>query len=162
MTELIDDINDGLLKDPLIQATVTNEVTVGDGAPVKHRGLMPPWKPGQSGNPDGRKKGARNRLSEEFLCDLESAWKDRGNQVIYRVIEDRPQDFLKVIASLMPKEAHVSISHFEEMSDEQLRERVARTIGQLRTFLDAPRAGGDAGRVGEEAQGALVVSDIPE
>src|SRR5262245_33082869 len=28
---------------------------------------LTPWKPGQSGNPAGRPKGSRNRLSEDFI-----------------------------------------------------------------------------------------------
>ena len=35
----------------------------------KHRNLIP-FKPGQSGNPRGRPRGARNRLGEEFLAEL--------------------------------------------------------------------------------------------
>jgi hypothetical protein len=32
----------------------------------KHRNLIP-FKPGQSGNPRGRPRGARNKLGEDFL-----------------------------------------------------------------------------------------------
>jgi Family of unknown function (DUF5681) len=35
----------------------------------KHRNLIP-FKPGQSGNPRGRPKGARNKLGEDFLTEL--------------------------------------------------------------------------------------------
>lgn len=37
-------------------------------------GLHPPWKPGQSGNPEGRPKGARNKatLAAEALLDGEA------------------------------------------------------------------------------------------
>ena len=43
---------------------------MSDGAksPPKNKGqLAPPWKPGQSGNPKGRPKGSRNRVS--VACD---------------------------------------------------------------------------------------------
>jgi Family of unknown function (DUF5681) len=40
---------------------LVSELTEG-----KHKNLIP-FKTGQSGNPRGRPKGARNRLSEEFL-----------------------------------------------------------------------------------------------
>ena len=46
-------------------------------APQKHRGLREPWKPGESGNPAGRPKGSRNKLSEEFVAEfsrLVRAW----------------------------------------------------------------------------------------
>jgi hypothetical protein len=41
-------------------------MTNGDKAPRKNK-LSPPWKPGQSGNPKGRPKGSRNRVS--VACD---------------------------------------------------------------------------------------------
>ena len=37
----------------------------GEPTRQKHR----PWKPGESGNPAGRPKGSRNKLSEEFIAD---------------------------------------------------------------------------------------------
>jgi len=39
---------------------------VSDLTERKHRNLIP-FKPGQSGNPRGRPKGARNKLGERFL-----------------------------------------------------------------------------------------------
>jgi hypothetical protein len=39
---------------------------VSDGTEKKLRHLKP-FKPGQSGNPKGRPKGARNRLGTQFL-----------------------------------------------------------------------------------------------
>jgi hypothetical protein len=42
----------------------------GVGFPLlQHRNLLPPWKPGQSGNPLGRPKGSRNKLAEQFFID---------------------------------------------------------------------------------------------
>src|SRR5260221_5404769 len=37
------------------------------------RGLIP-WKPGQSGNPAGRQKGSRNKLSQDFIDDAYAEW----------------------------------------------------------------------------------------
>jgi hypothetical protein len=68
-----------------------------DTTPQK-QGLVSPWKPGQSGNPLGRPKGARNRLGEKFLLDLEASWQENGIDVINRVIKDRPHEYLKVVA----------------------------------------------------------------
>ena len=45
-----------------------------DGAEARKRGLRSPWKPGQSGNPKGRKKGTRNKatLAAQALLDGEA------------------------------------------------------------------------------------------
>lgn len=77
------------------------------------------FKAGQSGNPAGKPKGARHRLGFQFLEDLQQAWETKGKEVIEQVIKDRPQDFLKVVANLLPKEFHVK-SDVQELTDDEL------------------------------------------
>lgn len=76
----------------------------------QQRGLRP-WKPGESGNPKGRPEGSRNKLGEAFLDDMFEAWKAQGIDAINRVIKDRPQDFLKVVASLLPQKYQADVVH---------------------------------------------------
>lgn len=76
----------------------------GDDTPQKHRGLMPPWKPGQSGNPAGRPKGARSILQEDFFKALQRKFEENGEIVLDQMIREKPADFAKMIASLMSKE----------------------------------------------------------
>jgi hypothetical protein len=83
----------------------------------------------------GRPKGARNRLCEAFIADLEADWKEHGLQVIEAVRETRPQDYLKVIAAILPRDVNVHVSEAQEMSDEQLRERIARLNDIIAPFL---------------------------
>lgn len=63
-----------------------------------------PFKPGQSGNPAGRPKGARSKLGEAFVDALLNDWQTNGVQAIIDMREDRPGDYVKVVASLLPKE----------------------------------------------------------
>lgn len=60
--------------------------------------------PGQSGNPAGRPKGSRNKLGEAFLRALHDDFAEHGPDVIATVRAERPQDYLKVVASTLPKE----------------------------------------------------------
>jgi uncharacterized protein DUF5681 len=82
----------------------------------------PPWEPGQSGNPAGRPKGSRNKLGEAFVADLYESWKIHGIAAINKVCEERPHEYLKIIASILPKELHVKeeAASFDDMSDDEL------------------------------------------
>ena len=80
-----------------------------DITPKQHRNLKEPWKPGRSGNPKGRPKGARNRLGTEFLEALEADFNQFGSQAIAQVREKKPEVYMRVVADLLPKEANINV-----------------------------------------------------
>ena len=81
---------------------------VSDGTEKKLRNLVP-FKPGQSGNPKGRPKGARNRLGTQFLEALEADFNKFGSQAIALVREKKPEVYMRVVADLLPKEANINV-----------------------------------------------------
>jgi hypothetical protein len=48
-------------------------------------------------------KGSRNRLSEEFVNELYADWCEHGAEALKKVRETRPDVYLKVVASLLPR-----------------------------------------------------------
>jgi len=104
-----------------------------------------PWlfKPGNNANPRGRPKGARNKLGEAFVEAMLKDFEEHGEKVIQDVRTEKPDQYLKVIASILPKELNVTTNRVEEMSDDEL----AAGIAALQSILAA-----SASRAGDEAQ----------
>lgn len=78
-----------------------------------------------NGNANGRPKGSRNRLSENFIAALSDDFDKHGPSVIETVRTEHPKDYLKVIASIVPKEFTVKDQTLEDMSDDELVELLA-------------------------------------
>jgi hypothetical protein len=79
---------------------------------------------GNSGG--GRPKGSRNQLGEAFVADLYADWQANGADTIARVREERPQDYLKVLASILPKDVNLNVSRFDHMTEAELDAEITR------------------------------------
>jgi len=99
-----------------------------DNTEDKQSNLVP-FKPGESGNANGRPKGSRNKLGEEFLNALASGFEQHGPAVIVAVRESKPEVYLRVVADLLPKEMSINKDPYEELTDDQL---VARLMAARR------------------------------
>lgn len=82
------------------------------------------FQPGVSANPKGRPKGSRNKLGEDFLSALQADFAEHGPATIAKVREERPHEYLKFVASLLPKELNVKTSPLEGLSDEELEDSI--------------------------------------
>lgn len=103
---------------------------------------------GNTGGP-GRTKGSRNKLGEAFIQDMFEAWQTQGPQVIARVIEGKPEAFLKVVASLLPKHMSVTVDPLSEMTEAQLVARIRELDEQLGPVLAIGRAAQSGGKAGD-------------
>ena len=102
---------------------------------------LTPWQPGQSGNPAGRPRGSRNRLGEAFVDDLCADWKENGPQVIVAVRKDDPSTYLRVVASILPKELAVTKATLDDISDDELLEFLAELRSIAEEGQKAPANG---------------------
>src|SRR5262249_39710504 len=96
------------------------------------------WQPGESGNPTGRLRGSRNKLSEEVICALLRDFRQHGQKAVARVRQTQPAAYLKILALLCPREHKVEHRNLiKELSDEQLEAMVE----YLETSLEAQARG---------------------
>ena len=97
------------------------------------------WHPGQSGNPAGRTRGSRNRLSEEVICALLRDFRQHGQKAVARVRQTQPAAYLKILALLIPREHKVEHSNrLKELSDEQLEAMIEYIETSLAAQAGAP------------------------
>jgi hypothetical protein len=87
------------------------------------------FKPGAA-NTAGRPRGSRNRLQGDFLRALAADFAEHGEGVIKIVRMEKPSEYLRIVASLMPKELTVE-SVFADLDDAALDELVLRIKEQL-------------------------------
>lgn len=79
------------------------------------------------GNP-GKPKGSRHALGEAFVKALHDDFQEHGISTIEAVRRDKPDAYVKVIASLLPKEFKIETT--SDLTDEQLDARI-RALASL-------------------------------
>jgi hypothetical protein len=91
---------------------------------AKKQRIGRPFEPGKSGNPAGRPKGARSKLSEAFLQAFADDFERYGKEVIQQVRTERPHDYLKVIATVTPRRMEIEdatpMRPASELTDDEL------------------------------------------
>jgi len=97
------------------------------------------WQPGVSGNPAGRLRGSRNKLSEEVICALLRDFRKHGEKAIAKVRREQPGVYLRCLTLLIPREHKVEHSNpLKELTDEQLEAMIEYIETSLAAQADGP------------------------
>lgn len=70
-------------------------------------------------------------VGEAFIDAMLTDFELHGSVTIVKVREDNPAQYLKVIASLLPRDVHVHHDPLAEVSDDDLETMVALLRGRL-------------------------------
>jgi hypothetical protein len=93
------------------------------------------WGPGQSGNPAGRPKGSRNKLSEDFVAALYNDFQEHGSAAIAACRAEKPDVYLRVIAGILPKDVQLKVQSLDELTDDQLMRKLAVLTERAKPLL---------------------------
>ncbi len=123
---------------------------------------LTPIKPGQILNPTGRPRGARSVFSDTFYKDLAKVWQEEGVGAMRKVAKHDPATFIRVAASLMPKQFKA------ELTDQ--RTLLVELIGAPEVDADEDLTSGGVMRsgpmslpdTGETIEGELAPDPVPE
>lgn len=106
-----------------VDDTTSKQLNSGERLIAKGYG----FKPGQSGNPAGRPKGSRSKFAETFVKDMLADWEEHGAEAIQKVRETDPASYLRVAATLIPKDFNINVvddsvldKMLDNLNDEEL------------------------------------------
>jgi hypothetical protein len=78
---------------------------------------LTPWKPGQSGNLNGRPVGSRTAFSNGFLTDLAQVWQQHGKDTIVHTAKTQQAVFFATCARLIGPEVKLTIEQSQPVLD---------------------------------------------
>lgn len=99
-----------------------------------------PKSPSKSG-----RKRPKKTLGDDFVEAVRADFRSHGAGVIAAVRADKPDQYLKIVLSVLPKDLpkglHVEINHLDALSDDEIRSRIRGLEAVLRPFLAKPGIG---------------------
>ena len=105
-------------------------------------------------------KRTKKTLGDDFLDAVRADFRTHGAGVIAAVRADKPDQYLKIVQSVLPKDLakdlHVSTDNMESLSDDEIRRRIRGLEAVLGPFRDQPEGtqalSGAAAGDGSQAQ----------
>ncbi len=105
--------------------TVGGVVGSTDNRAGEHKPQFPQrWKPGKSGNPAGRPAGSKNKFTQQFVDAFTEHFAVHGQAAIEEVHGKDVGAYLKIYASIMPKQLEVAAitetRRADDLTDDEL------------------------------------------
>ncbi|MGX9145788.1 hypothetical protein [Mesorhizobium sp. 128a] len=101
---------------------------------------------GNDRKPAAGAKRTKKTLGDDFLDAVRADFRTHGAGVIAAVRADKPDQYLKIVQSVLPKDLardiHASTDNLEALSDDEIRRRIRGLEAVLGPFGDKP---GDSG-----------------
>ncbi|TIS75784.1 MAG: hypothetical protein E5W94_20095, partial [Mesorhizobium sp.] len=89
--------------------------------------------------PSGRPRRAKKTLADGFLEAIRADFRAHGAGVIAEVRTEKPDQYLKIVLSVLPKDLPrdllVNINSLDALSDDEIRQRIRGLEAVLRPFL---------------------------
>src|SRR5262245_15288230 len=101
------------------------------------------FKPGQP-KTGGRRKGTKDRIATALLESIASDFEQYGHEAVIIARKEGPVEYLRVVASLLPKEFEITTRNIaNELSDDELEALIEHARHQRE--LAASRGDTDGG-----------------
>jgi hypothetical protein len=84
----------------------------------------------------GRAKGARNKISTAFLEALAKDFEEHGEAAIKIMRVEKPSEYVRMIASILPREFEITENRLMEIPDDELDFIIERTRRELAARLE--------------------------
>jgi len=91
--------------------------------PKSLQNLRKPFQKGQVANPKGKGAGTRDTLQRSFLKALAEDFEEHGISAIQAARQEDPMGYIRLVASLIPREVEVQ-GPLEGVSDDELADMI--------------------------------------
>ena len=85
----------------------------------------------------GRKPGSRNKLGEKFISDTAADWQKNGKAALETVRNEHPEIYLRVIASIIPRDIWQRIEVTGEINLKAEVESFVQSFEQCQRMIGA-------------------------
>ncbi|RVD16268.1 hypothetical protein EN738_30385 [Mesorhizobium sp. M4B.F.Ca.ET.017.02.2.1] len=83
----------------------------------------------------GRPKRTKRTIGDDFTAALRQDFRDHGAGVIAKVRAEKPDQYLKIVLSVLPGPKDPDANTLDTLSDEQIRARIRALEAIVRPFL---------------------------